>query len=216
VSTSQATEELLDRLQIRELVDNWAIHRDNRDWTRFLNVWHEDGAMMTTWGGRASPRQFIEAATRGFEHGDRMLHSIGGVNVTVSGDRAIALSKLRIMQRGLVEGVRCDVTCIGINFDFFERRDDRWGLVLRQPVYERDYLAPTDPATSVTLDPEILARRPEGYQRLAYLQEGLGYTIKADMPTETGAERDALVAAGEQWLAGQALNWPRVTAAAPR
>jgi SnoaL-like domain len=200
---------LLDRLAIRELVDNWSLYRDNRDWERFFTVWHDDGVMMTTWGGKATPQQFAEAATKGFERGDRMLHSVGGVTVEVNGDRAVAQSKLRIMQRGPIDGVSCDVTCIGINYDFFERRDGRWGLVLRQPVYERDYLVPTNPGETVELDLEILARRPDGYQRLSYLQEGLGYTIKPDMPTEVGADREALVEQSAAWLRGEELAWPR-------
>lgn len=201
-------EAILDRLAIRELVENWSIYRDNREWERFLEVWHEGGVMMTTWGGKASPQQFVEAATKGFAKGDRMLHSVGGVTAQVAGDRGFAMSKLRIMQRGPVEGVVCDVTCIGVNFDFMERRDGRWGLVLRQPVYERDYIVPTDPTRSVELDPEIMSRRPDGYQRLAYLQEGLGYTIKPDMPTEVGAERDALKETAAAWLRGEELQWP--------
>jgi hypothetical protein len=197
-----------DRLAVRELVENWSIHRDNRDWDRFLALWHPGGAMMTTWGGKAAPEDFVAAASDGFARGDRMLHAVGGVSVEIEGDRAIAKSKLRIMQRGPVEGVMCDVTCIGINFDFVERRGQRWGLVLRQPVYERDFLVPVDPTQTVTLDPEILSRRPEGYQRLAYLQEGLGYTIKPDMPTEVGAQREALEKQGEAWLRGEPLGWP--------
>jgi SnoaL-like domain len=203
------TDALIDRLAIRELVDNWSLFRDNRDWERFFTVWHDDGAMMTTWGGKATPQQFAEAATKGFERGDRMLHGPGGMTAEIAGDRAIAQSKLRIMQRGPIHGVLCDVTCIGLNYDFLERRADRWGLVLRQPVYERDFLAPVNPGDTVKLDPEILARRPDGYQRLAYLQEGLGYTIKPDMPTETGAEREGLVAEGAAWLRGAELGWPR-------
>jgi hypothetical protein len=200
---------ILDRLAIRELVENWSIYRDNREWDRFLTVWHDDGVMMTTWGGKATPQQFVEAATKGFAKGDRMLHIVGGVTSLVEGDRGFAMSKLRIQQRGPVEGVVCDVVCIGVNFDFMEKREGRWGLVLRQPVYERDYIDPVDPNEKVELDPEIMERRPDGYQRLAYLQEGLGYTIKPDMPTEVGAEREALVAAREAWLCGEPLAWPQ-------
>ena len=85
-------EAILDRLAIRELVENWSIHRDNRDWERFLGVWHEGGVMMTTWGGKATPQQFVEAATKGFARGDRMLHAAGGVNVEVA---ATARSRCR-------------------------------------------------------------------------------------------------------------------------
>jgi hypothetical protein len=199
---------ILDRLAIRELTDNWSIYRDNREWDKFLEVWHEDGVMMTTWGGKATPQQFVDAASRGFAKGDRMLHSVGGVTAQVAGDRGLGMSKLRIMQRGPVEGVICDVVCIGVTFDFFERREGRWGLVLRQPVYERDYIVPADPTQTVELNPEIMARRPDGYQRLAYLQEGLGYTIKPDMPTEVGPEREALKEQAAAWLRGEPLNWP--------
>jgi hypothetical protein len=202
-------ETILDRLAIREVVENWSIYRDNREWERFLTVWHDDGVMMTTWGGKATPQQFVEAATKGFAQGDRMLHIVGGVTALVEGERGFAMSKLRIQQRGPVEGVICDVVCIGVNFDFMEKRDGRWGLVLRQPVYERDFIDPVDPNQTVTLNPEIMERRPDGYQRLAYLQEGLGYTIKPDMPTEVGAEREALVAAREAWLRGEPLAWPQ-------
>jgi hypothetical protein len=208
------TAELLDRLAIRELVENWFVHRDNRDWEKFLEVWHEDGVMMTTWGGRTSPRGFAQAAQRGYDNGDRMLHACGPTNVELAGDRAIAQSKLRIMQRGPVEAVLCDVTCIGRVYDFYERRGGRWGLVLRQPIYERDFIVPVDPAHTVRLDPDKLARFPDGYARLAYLQEGLGYTIKPDMPTESGPELEALLAQGREWLAGGELTWEREEAAA--
>lgn len=201
--------ELFDRLAIREVVESWSIHRDNREWDRFLALWHEGGSMMTTWAGKATAAEFVAAATAGFERGVRMLHGPGGVSAEVAGDRGLAISKLRIMQRGTVESVLCDVTCVGVNFDFLERREGRWGLLLRQPVYERDYLAPVDPAQSVRLDPEVLARRPDGYARLAYLQEGLGYSIGTDLPTETGAAREALAEQGRAWLRGEALAWPR-------
>ena len=30
----------LDQLQIRQLVENWAVWRDAGDWARFRTVWH--------------------------------------------------------------------------------------------------------------------------------------------------------------------------------
>jgi len=48
--------QVLDRLAIRDLIDNWAVWRDAGDWERFATVWHDDGVMMATW--------FTEAAER--------------------------------------------------------------------------------------------------------------------------------------------------------
>jgi hypothetical protein len=77
--------------------------------------------------------------------------------------------------------------------------------VLRQPIYERDRIAPVDPGATVRLDPALLARFPEGYRHLAYLQTRVGYTVKNDLPGLEGPALDALYAQGAAWLAGKSL-----------
>ena len=109
---------------------------------------------------------------------------------------------MTISQRASVDGVECDVVCTGRFYDFLERRDGTWGLVLRQPIYEKDRLDPVDPAAALTLDPDLLARFPEGYRHLAYAQTRIGYEVKPDMPGLRGAEVEALYASGTRWLRG--------------
>ena len=109
---------------------------------------------------------------------------------------------MTISQRDAVKGVECDVVCSGRFYDFLERRDGRWGLVLRQPIYEKDRADPVDPSAQLRLDPELLGRFPEGYRHLAYVQTQIGYAVKPDMPGLTGPEVDALYARGADWLAG--------------
>ena len=55
------------------------------------------------------------------------------------------------------------------------------------------------------LDADLLARFPEGYRHLAYLQTRIGYTVKPDMPGLDGPEVEKLYARGETWLAGERL-----------
>jgi hypothetical protein len=43
------TDHAADRRHIRELIENWALWRDARDWARFRTVWHDDGVMNATW-----------------------------------------------------------------------------------------------------------------------------------------------------------------------
>ena len=96
----------------------------------------------------------------------------------------------------------CDVVCTGRFYDFIERRAGRWGIVLRQPIYEKDRLDPVDPAARLELPGQELERFPAGYRHLAYLQAGLGYRVKPDMPGLTGPEVEALYQRGARWLAG--------------
>ncbi len=189
---------------IRDLVENWAVWRDARLWDRFRTVWHADGRMMATWfqGGF---EDFIKVNDEGWARGVRILHFLGGSSIDVAGQRAIAQTKMTISQRAPVEGVICDVVCSGRFYDFFEKRDGRWGLVLRQPIYEKDRLDPVDPAAKLMLDRDLLARFPEGYRHLAYLQTKIGYRVKTDMPGIEGPELDALYARGARWLNGEAL-----------
>jgi hypothetical protein len=55
------------------------------------------------------------------------------------------------------------------------------------------------------LDAAVLERFPEGYRHLAYLQHGIGYPVKRDMPGLVGPEVEALYADGAAWLAGEEL-----------
>ena len=191
----------MGRLAIRELVENWVVWRDSGDWERFRTVWHSDGRMMATWF-QGPADDFIRVSREGFARGVSILHFLGGMSADLVGDRAIAQTKMTISQRGLVHDLLCDVVCTGRFYDFLERRDGRWGIVLRQPIYEKDRMDPVDPAARLDLDPTILARFPAGYQHLAYLQVGLGYDVKAGLPGLTGPQVEALYLRGTRWLAG--------------
>jgi hypothetical protein len=197
-------DEVSDRRIIRELVENWAVWRDARLWDRFRTVWHADGRMMATWF-QGTFEEFIAMNDAGWKKGVRILHFLGGSSIVVKHDRAIAQTKMTISQRAPVEGVICDVVCTGRFYDFFEYRGGRWGLVLRQPIYEKDRLDPVDPSAQPKLDPELLARFPEGYRHLAYLQTRIGYKVKPDMPGIEGPELDALYRCGAAWLDGKPL-----------
>jgi SnoaL-like domain len=199
------TEEMTERLRIRELVENWVLWRDAGDWERFRTVWHPEGWMMATWFQGPAER-FIEVSREGMARGVNILHFLGGSTIDLAGERAIAQTKMQILQRAAVEGVPCDVTCTGRFYDFLERRHEHWGLVLRQPIYEKDRLDPIDPAAELVLDQQLLAEFPEGYRHLAYLQHKIGYQVKRDMPGLTGPDLTRLYARGAAWRRGEPLR----------
>ena len=169
-----------DQLAIREVIENWALWRDAGDWDRFATVWHDDGWMTATWfQGPAS--DFIRVSREGFEKGVSILHFLGGFTCDINGSRAV---------------------CTGRFYDFFDKREGRWGIVRRQPIYEKDRMDPVEPSASLTLDPERLQRFPEGYRHLAYLQSKIGFPVKNNLPGLRGPAVQTLYEEGRGWVAG--------------
>ena len=196
---------LIERTRIREVIENWVLWRDSGDWEGFRTVWHPEARMMATWFQGPAER-FIEVTREGWNKDVSILHFLGGSSIDVAGTRAIAQTKMTISQRAEVDGVACDVLCTGRFYDFFEKRDERWAIVLRQPIYEKDRIDPIDPGTALKLDASLLVEFPEGYRHLAYAQTRIGFTVKRDMPMLKGAEVERLYADGASWLAGRPLN----------
>jgi hypothetical protein len=198
---------LRDRLIIRELIEDWAVARDAGDWERFRSVWHADGQMQATWW-QGPFEEFINASRAGMAAGAQVLHFLGGSSIEVGGERAIAQTKMTITQRSEIDGVACDVICTGRFYDFLEKRTGRWGLVLRQPIYEQDRIAQVAPGRRPVLDQAILSQFPVGYRHLAYLQTSLGYAVKRNMPGLTGEAVERLLDNGAAWLSGVSpVHW---------
>ena len=198
-----------DVQEIRQLVENWAIWRDAGDWDRFATVWHPDGVMMATWF-QGPYAEFIRVTREGWDKGVSILHFLGGCAVDVAGERAVAQTKMTISQRGTVEGVDgpvlCDVVCTGRFYDFVTKHDGAWKVLHRQPIYEKDRIDPVDPSAVLQLDGHALARLPEGYRHLAYIQQRIGYKVKLDMPMLKGPVVEELYRRGVSWLAGGPLE----------
>ena len=190
-----------DALAIREVIENWALWRDAGDWERFATVWHDDGWMTATWF-QGPAAEFIAVSRKGFENGVSILHFLGGFTCDIIGTRAVAQTKMTINQRAPVDGTLVDVVCTGRFYDFLEKRHDRWGIVRRQPIYEKDRMDPVDPAARLQLDATRLAEYPEGYRHLGYLQSSNGFTVRTNLPGLRGTAVQTLYAEGAAWLAG--------------
>ena len=197
--SSTQLDELIDKQLIRDVVENWVVWRDSGQWDKFRTVWHSDGIMMATWF-QGSFEEFIRVTIEGWNKGVSIIHFLGGTSVELNKHRAISQTKMTITQRGLVDGAMCDVVCTGRFYDFMEKRNGIWGVVLRQPIYEKDRINPLDPSISLQLDQELLNSFPEGYRHLAYIQTKLGFQVKEDMPQLKGSAVELLYQKGKDWL----------------
>ena len=195
------TDSINDRAAIRELIEHWVIWRDSGEWDQFATLWHEHGWMAATWF-QASAIDFIRRSRAAWDNGLTVYHSLGGTVIELADHRAVAQTRMQIIQRAPVHQINADVTCLGRFWDALERVDGRWLLRLRQPIYELDWIRPVDPAATLQLDPALLAAFPDGYRHLAYLQTGLGFSVARNLPGTRGKEIDVLREKGQEWLAG--------------
>ena len=190
----------LDVSLIRDLIERWAVYRDALLWDEFRTIWHPDGIMTATWT-EGPFEDFIKMNSEGVKKGLNILHILGGSAIDVNGNRAKSMTKFMILQRAVVEGVLCDVTCIARHFDLWEKRDGKWGLVYRATITDKDRIDPVDNTESVVLDKALLEQFPIEYRHLAYLQTKAGYNVNKDCPRLSGGPSlEALYKKGKDWL----------------
>jgi SnoaL-like domain len=201
----QKMQRMLDRAEIIRLVQSWGFLRDDHRWDELRALYAPEALQTTSWSvGTAT--EFIDRCIAGAKKpaARRSMHSIGASIIEINGERALAETRRTILTRAVVHGIEVDVTNHGRSFDWLVRLDGEWKIKLRSGIYERDRMDPVDPAKTITLDAVELAKYPEGYCHLAYLQAGAGERISPHLPTPNSAALAKLYADGRAWLDGNA------------
>jgi hypothetical protein len=196
---SMALQILLDRAAITQAVQDWGIARDTGRWDLLRSLFTSDAVMVTTWFV-GSATTFVERSIEAFNKGVKVQHFIGAATIDMRGDKAIAETRIILMTRTILDGVEVDVTCYGRFYDWFVKQDDQWRIQQRKVIYEKDRLDPVNPSATLAIDPELLARHPDGYRYLAYTQSKGGATITPDLPIPGSASLERLYAEGATWL----------------
>lgn len=195
--------EYLDRAEILRVVQSWGLLRDEGRWDELRKLYAPDALQTTSWA-MGTAAQFIERCIEGAKKpgARRSMHSIGASVIELNGDRAIAETRRIILTRATLHGVLIDLTNYGRSYDRFVRHMGAWKLQQRNGIYERDRIDPVDSTQTVQLDTKELAKYPEGYRYLAYLQAGAGERISPNLPTPNSPELERLYAEGQAWLQG--------------
>ena len=141
--------------------------------------------MTTTWFD-GSFDAFVESCEASWRKGSRSQHFLGGTVAEIEGPRAIAQTRMSINVRSQLDGVEVDAVCTGRFFDRVEKREGVWRIARRSVIYEKDRIDPVDPGAKISLDPALLARFPEGYRHLAYLQTKNGFAVRGGLPELRG------------------------------
>ena len=190
---------LLERLEITELVQSWALYRDSGDWDKLRQTVHADGTMTATWF-HGTFEAFISAIQDAWRKGSSSQHLQGGTVVEVLGTKAIAQTRMAILVRGKLGDVSVDVNCLGMFYDRVEKRNGQWRIAKRNVIYDKDTLTPVHAGDAIQLSSERLLRFPEGYRHLAYLQSFNGGNVNPELPTARSEASIKLKLETQQWL----------------
>ena len=190
---------MLDRAAVTRVVNDWGLFRDTGRWDELRACFTEDATMHTTWFV-GSAEEFVTRSIAAAARGARAQHFIGASTITLSGDRAVAETRMILTVRSNVGNVPVDVTCYGRFHDRFLRTPDGWRIRIRVPIYEKDRLDPLEPGRTVLLDAAKLASYAEGYRHLAYVQSLGGAMLSLGLPTLNSPEEVVLTIAGNTWL----------------
>ena len=192
--------QLLDRAAITDLVQRWGLARDVGRWDELRAMFTADGIMHTTWFV-GSADEFVRRSMEAARKGARAQHFIGAAIIDLNGDRAVAETRMMLLARAPLAGHMVDVTCYGRFHDRLLREGGQWKIAIRTPIYEKDRLDPLDPSCDLKLDPAELARYPDGYRHLAYVQASGGMTVTQGLPVPNSEALARLYTEGAAWLA---------------
>lgn len=189
------------RSEIVQVVQRWGRWRDDGQWDLLRSIYAPDGLMTTSWRlGTAD--EFVDSCMEASKKGARpSMHSIGASLIEINGDKALCETRRVLHVRGTAHGVEVDVTNHGRTFDRFVKHEGQWRIKQRNGIYERDRMDAVDPSASLKLDPAELAKDPEGYRYLGYLQAAEGASVNPALPTPGSAELTRLYEEGRAWFA---------------
>src|SRR5581483_11582972 len=138
--------ESADKLAIAELIQAWALYRDQGKWKELRGTFSPDGHISVSWF-RGPFEQFVERCRAGFAASRTWSrHHLFASVVTVQNDRAIAETPVIIRVRQKFGAVEADLTSFSRFLDRLERGARGWRIAERAAIYERDRLDPVEPS----------------------------------------------------------------------
>lgn len=186
-------EEMLDKFQVKELIEYERFCRDNALWEPMLRCFAEDSQVEISWY-QGSGAGFV-AASQNMK--TRAPHKLNNTLVWVKGDRAATVTMGCIQTRSQVGGQLMDLTSYVRFLYTLRRAGGRWQIVTMNCIYEKDCLTPAWPELACEQAPI----RRESYGNLARVLGAEGYTIAEDLPGDDRPEiTQALFQKADAWL----------------
>lgn len=196
-----------DKYACAEVIQSWALFRDQGRWAELLDTFWLDGTIAVSWF-RGTFADFVERCRTRSPRAGRAKHLMLPSVVHAAGHRAVAETSTVIHVRQDFEGIVVDLTSNARFLDRLEKRGPAWKMVERTCVYEHDRLDPVEPSAAFDemLRRADCSRYAPQYRYMAYRLEAAGGTLAMPLHCDGLAETAALRARYGAWLAGDAAS----------
>lgn len=188
-------EEMLDKANIRELVEFERYCRDQKLWDEMRKCYHDDAQIIVSWM-TGNPDEFVAGSARMNASKAPAKHKVFNTIVWMNGDRAIAECITAIQIRCPLDGDTVDMSTHTRLHYQLEKRDGVWKILRMEPIYEKDSMVSMYPDGPFTVDHDELAsyRSSYAYMMLRQVHYGLhpnGELAGEDRPESIAAIHDA-------------------------
>lgn len=199
---NQVAMNISDRLDCMDLIQAWALYRDQGRWPELLETFHPDGIIAVTWF-RGAFADFVEASKGAAAKSQSLSkHQLGWPLITLRGDRAVAETSVAILGRATIQGILVDNVSYGRFLDRLERRGGRWRIAERVAIYEKDRLDPVipDPAFDRLMVETDFSAFPEACRFLAFRLVSSGRSLASPIMSHGSDETKELYRRYLKWL----------------
>src|SRR5436190_18742975 len=125
-----------DKYSCAELIQAWALYRDQAKWPELLDTFAAQGEIAVSWFS-GSFREFVERGREAVAVGQRSKHHLFPSLVRIVQQRAVAETSVLIRVRQSIEAVLADLTSHARFLDRLERGQRGWVILERAAIYER-------------------------------------------------------------------------------
>ncbi|MDO8877852.1 MAG: nuclear transport factor 2 family protein [Pseudolabrys sp.] len=191
-----------DRLDCMDLIQAWALYRDQGRWDELLETFHPDGSIAVTWF-KGPFAEFVEASKRAAVNAKSLSkHQIGWPLVSLKGDRAIAETSISILGRQTLSGILVDNVSYGRFLDRLQKRNGQWRIAERVAIYEKDRLDPVVPSEAFErfMTETDFSNYPEAYRFLAHRLVSGGRKLASSIIVHGSPEAYAVSRRYREWV----------------
>lgn len=185
-------EEMLDKANIRELIEFERYCRDYKLWDEMRSCYHDDAVIVVSWM-TGNPDEFVAGSKRMNASKAPAKHKVFDTVVWKNGDRAVAECITAIQIRCPLDGDTVDMSTHTRLHYRLEKREGIWKILSMEPIYEKDSMASIYPDGTFRADPEELASYRPSYANMMLRQVHYGLSPNGELAGEDRPESVAAI-----------------------